>query len=168
MEIVNRVASSSLVTLDLEEYYHRGERVLFDIKDWLFHELVLKEKEFRTYVKEHDWEQYNDKNVAIVCSADAIVPVWAFMLVATRLKNAHHIVMGSLEALEQSLFQEALSKINIRDFEGGKVVIKGCGELPVPDSAYIELTRLLTPVVSSIMYGEPCSTVPIYKAPKKK
>lgn len=167
MEIVNRVASSPLVTLDLEEYYHTGERVLLDVKDWLFQGLILREKEFRTHVKEHDWQQYDNKNVAIICSEEAIIPVWAFMLLTTRLKNAHYVVMGSLEILEQTLFQQALSKINIDSFKGAKVVIKGCGELPVPDAAYVELTRLLAPVVSSLMYGEPCSTVPVYKAPRK-
>ena len=168
MEIVNKVASSALITLDLEEYYHPGERVLLDIKDWLFQGLILKEKEFRTYVKEHDWEQYAGKNVAITCSADAIVPVWAFMLLTTRLKSAHCVIMGTLDTLELTLFQKALREIDLGQLQDAKVVIKGCGELPVPDSAYVELTHLLTPVVSSLMYGEPCSTVPIYKVPKKR
>ncbi len=167
MEIVNRVATSSLVTVDLEEYYHPGERVLLDIRDWLFQGLLLKEKEFRAYVREHDWEQYDNKNVAVTCSTDAIVPVWAYMLITSRLQNANHVVMGSLEMLEFSLFRQALAGIDLQDMQGAKVVVKGCGNLPVPDSAYMELTRLLTPVVSSLMYGEPCSTVPVYKAPRK-
>lgn len=168
MEIVNRVASSSLVTLDLEEYYHQGERVLFDIKDWLFQELILKEKDFRAYVKEHDWSQYDGKNIALMCSADAIIPVWAYMLITTRLQGANHVVLGDLEQLEFSLYQKAIESIDPKEYIGAKVVIKGCGNLPVPDAAYVQLTQLLAPVVSSIMYGEPCSTVPVFKAPKKR
>ena len=168
MEIVNRVAASSLVNLDLEEHYHSGERVLLDIKDWLFQGLLLKEKEFRTAVKEHNWDQYEGKNVAITCSTEAIVPAWAYMLVTTKLKNAHLVVLGSLERLELLLFHQALAHIDLEDLQGAKVVVKGCGNLPIPHAAYVEITRLLTPVVSSLMYGEPCSTVPVYKAPKNK
>ena len=168
MEIVNRVASSALVTIDLEDHYHSGERVLLDIKDWLFQGLLLKEKEFRAFVKEHNWEQYEGKNVAIICSSDAIIPAWAYMLVTTKLKSAHLVVLGSLERLELTLFQQALARIDLQDLQGAKVVVKGCGNLPIPHSAYVEITRLLTPVVSSLMYGEPCSTVPVYKAPKNK
>ncbi len=168
MEIVNRVASSSLVTIDLEDYYHVGERVIVDIKDWLFQEMILKEKDFRAYVKEHDWSQYAGKNVALTCSIEAIIPAWAYMLITTKLKEANKVVLGDLQQLELSLFQEALSKINLEELKDAKVVVKGCGDLPVPDAAYVQLTHLLTPVVSSLMYGEPCSTVPVYKAPKKR
>ncbi|TKC13051.1 DUF2480 family protein [Pedobacter polaris] len=162
--IVNKVASSGLVTLNLEEYFHKGERLVYDIKDNLFHGLILKEQDFRTFIKEHNWEQYAGKNVAITCSADAIVPTWAYMLLANKMKPfAHEIVFGSLETLETVLYTKALAKINVSEFAGERVVIKGCADLDVPVSAYVEITALLTPVVKSIMYGEPCSTVPIYK-----
>lgn len=166
-EIVNRVATSSLVTLDLEAYYHLGERVLFDIKPMLYRELILKEKEFRQFLKEHDWSIYQGKNVAVTCTADAIVPTWAFMLVALQLDQyANMIVYGGLEELESRLFQEALSRINVDDFRDGKVVIKGCSKYPVPNYAYVEIARKLRPVVASLMFGEACSTVPLYKKPK--
>ena len=166
-EIVNRVAQSSLVTFDLEEYYHKGDRILFDLKDCLYEGLILKEKDFREYISAHDWSQYTGKNIAITCSADAIIPKWAYMLVATKLTPvAHTVVFGTLSELENSLYNEALRSIDLKKFKDQKVVIKGCGKYPVPEYAYVEITRLLTPVVSSLMYGEPCSTVPLYKRPK--
>lgn len=162
--IVNKVAASGLITFNLEDYFPKGERLMYDIKDNLFHGLILKEQDFRAFVKEHDWSQYTGKNVAITCSADAIVPTWAYMLIANRMKPyAHEVVFGSLEQLESVLYTKALSKVNPADFEGARVVIKGCAHLEVPVSAYVEITNLLSPVVKSIMYGEPCSTVPIYK-----
>jgi hypothetical protein len=128
-------------------------------------EMILKEKDFRAFVKEHDWSIYQAKNVALHCSIDAIIPTWAYMILATRLQPfANMVVFGNEEALEQALFQQALSKINIEDFRGAKVVIKGCGKIPIPTFAYVDITRLLTPVVASLMYGEPCSTVPVFKA----
>ena len=161
---VNKVAASGLITFNLEEYLVAGERILYDIKDNLFHGLMLKEKDFRAFVKEHDWQQYSGKNIAIYCSADAIVPTWAYMLLANRMKAyANEVVFGSLELLESILFSKALAKVNLSDFEDERVVVKGCGEVEIPVSAYVEITALLTPVVKSIMYGEPCSTVPIYK-----
>ena len=167
-EIINRVAQSSLITIDLEDYYDKHERVVYDIKDNLFQEMILKEKDFRAFIKAHDWSQYQDKNVAIVCTADAIVPTWAYMLLALQLEPyAHHFVFGDLAALEQSLFQQILSKIDVEEFRDKKIVIKGCGDLPIPEYAYVELTRLLRPVVTTMMYGEPCSTVPLYKKRKK-
>ena len=166
-EIVNRVAKSPLITFDLEELYHPGERVLIDIKDLLFQGLILKEKDFREHVKNVDWSKYTDKNVAIWCSEDAIIPTWAYMLLATRLgPYAHMVVFGTLEDLEKTLYQKALSSVDPDKYADKKVVVKGCGKYNVPESAYVELTRLLTPVVSSIMYGEACSTVPLYKKPK--
>jgi hypothetical protein len=168
-EIINRVAQSSLITLNLEDYYNHRERVVYDIKDNLFQEMILREKDFRAFVKNHDWSQYQDKNVAIICSVDAIVPTWAYMLLALQLEPyAHHFVFGDLAALEQSLFQDALGKIDVEEFRDKKVVIKGCGDLPIPEYAYVELTRLLRPVVATMMYGEPCSTVPLFKQRKKK
>ena len=163
-EIINKVAQSGLVEFNLEEYYPEGERVLFDIKDQLFQGLILREKDFREFVKSKDWSLYKDQYVALVCSADAIVPTWAYMLLATALEPfAKKIVFGDLKTLETVLFNEALSKINPADYSDQRVVIKGCSNLPVPESAYVEITRLLRPVVKSIMYGEPCSTVPLYK-----
>lgn len=163
-EIINRVANSPLITFDLEQYYHHGERILFDIKDWLFQGMILKEKDFRQSIKEHDWSIYQDKNVAITCSVDAIIPTWAYMLITIQLSPfAHCVVQGDLSALNYALFKEALFAVDPENFRDKKIVIKGCGKHPVPDAAYVEITRLLTPVASSIMYGEPCSTVPLYK-----
>ncbi|GAA4848070.1 DUF2480 family protein [Algivirga pacifica] len=168
-EIINRVAQSPIITLNLEDYYHQGERIILDIKDQLFQGLILREKDFRAFVKEHDWTQYEGKNVALTCSADAIVPIWAYMLLASKLEvHAHMVAFGSLEELEISLYKEALSKIDVEQFRDRPVVIKGCGNLPVPTYAYVEITRLLKPVVKSLMYGEPCSTVPVYKRPRVK
>ncbi len=162
---VNRVANSGLVTLNLEELIHPGERVVYDIKDNLFHGLILREKDFREFVKTHDWTRYDGRNVAIMCSADAIVPTWAYMLLATRLQHhAHRYVFGNLDALEQSLFEEAIAAIDIEEYRDAKVVVKGCGN--VPTFAYVAIMQKLLPVTSSIMYGEPCSTVPLYKKPK--
>jgi hypothetical protein len=163
-EIINRVAKSPLQTIDLEEYFHQGERVVFDLKDHLYEGLVLKEMDFRKFIKSNDWSEYEGKNIAITCSTDAIVPTWAYMLVASNLEPvAHMVVFGSLEVLENTLYKEALSKIDPREYKDAKVIIKGCSKYPVPVYAYVELVRLLRPYVSSLMYGEPCSTVPIYK-----
>ena len=168
-EIVNKVANSGLVTIDLEEFYPKGERVLFDLKPLLFHELILKEKDFREFIKQHDWALYKDKLVAITCTADAIVPTWAFMLVSIALEPfAKKIVFGNLETLEAISFNEALSFINYPDYRDQRVVIKGCSNLPVTTNAYVELVKGLRPFAKSIMYGEPCSTVPLYKAPVVK
>lgn len=162
--IINKVQQSGLVTIDLEDYFHTGEKVLFDIKNYLYQGIILKEKDFRTFLKEHDWEQYVGKNVAITCSVDAIIPTWAYMLVTTKLQpHANMTVSGTLKDLHVKIFSDAISKINVQEFNQSKVVIKGCGKLEVPVSAYVELTNKLLPVVSSIMYGEPCSTVPVYK-----
>ncbi len=163
-EIINRVAKSSIITFNLEDYYPQGERVVYDLKQNLFQEMILREKDFRDFVKEHDWTQYQDQYVAITCSADAIVPTWAYMLLVTQLEPyARMVIFGSLDTLEAVLFKEALSKVDVTAFKDAKVVIKGCGHLPVPVFAYTEITRLLKPYASSIMYGEPCSTVPLYK-----
>ncbi|MDW7694165.1 DUF2480 family protein [Flammeovirgaceae bacterium SG7u.111] len=166
--IVNRVANSALVSIDLEELYQPGERVLLDIKDQLFQGLILREKDFREYVKNHDWQQYEGEFVAITCTADAIVPTWAFMLLASKLEPvAKHFVFGDLEALETKLFTDAIAQLNLDDYTDKPVVIKGCSDKPVPVSAYVELVRVLRPKVRTIMYGEPCSTVPVYKKPRK-
>lgn len=161
---VNKVAASGLITLNLEDYFHPGERVVYDIKDNLFHGLMLREKDFREFIKGHDWSAYTGKNIAIICSADAIVPTWAYMLLANKMKPyANEVVFGNLETLEAVLFAKTLAKIDVEAFAGERVVIKGCADIDVTIAAYVEITNLLTPVVKSIMYGEPCSTVPIYK-----
>lgn len=166
--IVNRVAQSPLVTLNLEDYYQQGERVQLDIKGWLFQEMILREKDFRDTVKSHDWGQYSGKHVALMCSVDAIIPTWAWMLITTRLEPyAATVIHGGLEELEKIMFKTALDQLDVSQFADKKIVVKGCGHLPVPDFAYVEITRRLRPVASSIMYGEPCSTVPLYKKPKK-
>ena len=162
--IVNKVSESGLVSLDLETYYPKDEIAMFDLKDYLFMGMILKEKEFREALKNIDWEKYQDKNVAVTCTADAIIPVWAYMLVASYLQPVvKEIVMGDEKELQKTIFLKNLSQINVAEFTGQRIVIKGCGETPIGDFAYMEITKLLRPVAKSIMYGEPCSTVPIYK-----
>jgi hypothetical protein len=162
--IVNKVAQSGLVTLDPAAFYPEGERVVYDIKDNLFQGLILREKDFREFVKTHDWSQYDGKNVAVTCTADAIVPAWAYMLLANRLAPyAREVVFGSEEVLETVLFVKNIANMDVEQYRDQRLVIKGCGDVSVPVSAYVELTRKLTPVVKSLMFGEPCSTVPIYK-----
>lgn len=163
-EIVNKVAASGLIEINLEEYYTPGERVLFDIAPCLFQGLILREKEFRDFVKNHDWRQYEGKHVAITCSVDAIIPTWAYMLVSSSLAEiSASVVFGDLNDLDNVLFERSLSKLNIEEYKEAKVVIKGCSNLPVGTHAYVRIVELLRPVVKSIMYGEPCSTVPVYK-----
>jgi hypothetical protein len=166
-EIVNRVASSAIVTLDLEEYDQPGERVLIDIKDQLFQELILKEKDFRNFIRHTDWSQYKNKFVAVTCSADAIIPHWAYMLLTSVLQPyAKTIVFGTLEDLETKIFSEQLAQVDWSKFNNAKVVIKGCSKVNVPPAVYVEATRLLMPCASSIMFGEACSTVPVFKKPR--
>jgi hypothetical protein len=165
--IINRVSSSTLLLFDLEEYYHPGERLAFDIKDSLFQGQILKEKDFRSFVKAHDWSVMAGKNVAVWCSVEVIIPTWAYMLLVTAISPyANSVVYGDLNDLEQTLYERAFEGIDWKIFTDSKVVIKGCGKFPVPTFAYVEATRNLLPYASSIMYGEPCSTVPIYKKPK--
>lgn len=162
--IVNRVTQSGIVTLNLEDYYPQQPIVVFDIKEFLFRGLILREKDFREAMKEHDWEAYTGKQVAITCTADAIVPKWAYMVIAHYLQPiAAGFAFGTEETLQTLLFTQSLAKINPEDFRNKRVVVKGCGEKDIPASAYVEITRLLKPVVKTLMYGEPCSTVPIYK-----
>ena len=162
--IVNRVAESPLITFNLEDYREPGENVLFDIKDQLFQGLILREKDFRAFIKAHDWNQYKGKNVAIVCSADAIVPTWAYMLLAIQLQPvANYFTFGNLQAMEIELFKRNLANVSYESFRGEKIVIKGCGNVPV--AAYVEVVGKLRPVADKLMYGEPCSVVPLYKKP---
>jgi len=163
-EIVNKVAESGLVSLDLENYYPKGESAIFDMKDHLFMGMILKEKDFREALKKLDWNFYKDKYVAVTCTADAVIPVWAYMLVASNLSGiAKDFIMGDEKELHRSLFVKNLSAIDTKEFTDKRIVIKGCGETPIGEFAYTEITKLLRPVVKSIMYGEPCSTVPVYK-----
>lgn len=162
--IVNKVAESGLISLDLENYYPNGETTVFDMKDHLFMGMILKEKDFREALKNLNWSIYKDKYVAVSCTADAVIPVWAYMLVASNLSGiAKDFIMGDEKELHRTLFIKNLSSINIADFADKRIVIKGCGETPIGEFAYTEITKLLRPVVKSIMYGEPCSTVPVYK-----
>lgn len=162
--IINKVSQSNLVTLDPASFYPPGERVIYDIKDNLYMELILREKDFREFVKQHDWSQYQGKNVGLACTADAIVPAWAYMLLANRLAPyASEVVFGNEEVLETALFEKAMAKVDFEQYRDQRVVLKGCGDTPVPTSAYVELTKRLTSVAKSLMFGEPCSTVPIYK-----
>lgn len=167
-EIINRVQRSGIVTIDLEELYPKGERVVFDIAPHLWQGMVLKEKDFREFVENHDWSQYQDCFVALQCSVDAIVPTWAYMLLAAVLEPfVVKVSFGTKEELEQILFEEVISNLDIEEMKDRRVVIKGCSKLPVPLSAYVSLTERLKPVVKAIMFGEPCSTVPIYRKPRK-
>lgn len=166
-EIINRVTNSKLITFDLEEIYPEGKRVVFDIKDWLFEEIILKEKDFRESVNTHNWAQYKNSFVAVSCSVDAIIPSWAFMLVASELTPfASKVVIGNLELLESVIYQELIGFLDLKDFANKPVIIKGCANKPIPNSAYAFLIAKLQPIAKSIMFGEACSTVPLYKSKK--
>ena len=163
-DIINRVANSNLVTIDLEDYYPSGKRILFDIKDWLFEGFVLREKDFRNQVAEFDWSQYQDSYVALTCSSDAIIPGWAFMLLSIHLEpHSKKTVIGNLEWLETSIYQDILNHLDVSTFKDKPIIIKGCSKKPVPQNAYIMLANKLKPIAKSIMYGEACSSVPLYK-----
>jgi len=163
-EIINRVANSKLVTINLEDYYPQGKRILFDIKDWLFEGFVLREKDFRDQVKQFNWSQFKDNYVALTCSSDAIIPAWAFILLSIHLEPfAKKTVIGNLELLETSIYQDVLNTLDISGFSNKPIIIKGCSKKPVPQNAYIMLANKLKPIAHSIMYGEACSSVPLYK-----
>ena len=160
----NKVAESGLLTIDLASLLPSNEIILFDIKPYLFKELILKEKEFRASLLNIDWSIYQDKIVGIVCSADAIIPMWANMLIVSSLHPfAKAVYFGDENKVREQLLQESISKINTELYIDQRVVVKGCGETPIGESAYIAITQKLRPIVKSIMYGEPCSTVPVYK-----
>jgi hypothetical protein len=162
--VINKVAESGLITIDPADYYPKEETAVFDLKDFLFMGLILKEKEFREALKQNDWEKYKNKNVAITCTADAIIPIWAYMLVASYMQPiVKNVVVGDEKELHRTIFLKNLSTINEKEFEDKRIVIKGCGETPIEGFVYAEITRMLRPVAKSIMYGEPCSTVPIFK-----
>lgn len=162
--IINKVAQSGLITLNLEDYLPSGNTVSFDLKDYLFMGLILKEKDFREALKNLDWSAYQDKYVAINCTADAIIPLWAYMLVVTYVQPlATDVYVGTVEEMQKHLFLQNIAAIEMAPFTGQRVVTKGCGDVPIGAFAYAELTKRLLPHVKSIMYGEPCSTVPVYK-----
>jgi hypothetical protein len=161
---LNKVAESSLIEIDLERYYPVGETAVFDLKEYLFMGLILKEKDFREALKNYDFSVYKDKFVAVTCTADAIIPVWAYMLLASNIQPyAKEVIQGDKFFLHKTLFLRNLSSINVESYTDKRIVVKGCGQLPIGEFAYFEITKLLRPVAKSIMYGEPCSTVPIFK-----
>ncbi len=162
--IVNRVTESGLMTLDLETFYPKEVVKIFDLKDYLFRGLIIKEREFREALKTTDWQQYANANVAVTCSTDAIIPVWAYMLVATYLQPvAGTIILGDESKLIETILLHNIAALNNDEYKDKRVVIKGCGDVHIPESAYLKITALLLPHVKSIMYGEPCSTVPVWK-----
>lgn len=163
-DIVNRVANSNLVTIDLEEFYPKGTRAVIDIKNWLFHELILKESEFRNHLKNYNWSQHQNQFIALTCSSDAIIPSWAFMLITTYLSPfAKKIIIGNLQELETAIYQDIIAALPINNFIDKPIIIKGCSNKPIPASAYIHLIEKIQPVAKSIMFGEACSTVPLFK-----
>ncbi|GAA0714027.1 DUF2480 family protein [Aquimarina litoralis] len=164
-EIINRVANNkNLITIDLEDYYPEGDRVVFDIKDWLYEGFILREKEFRQQVSEHDWSQYQNAYVALHCSSDAIIPGWAYLLLTTKLTPfAKHVAVGSLKDLETMLFSDIIRTLDISAYQDKLLIIKGCANKPIPENAYIQLIQKLQPIAKSIMYGEACSSVPLFK-----
>jgi hypothetical protein len=165
--LVNRVAQSPLKTINLEVYYPQEDIVELDIKQYLFKDLLLKEKDFRRSLKEEDWSVFSEKRVCVFCSSDAIIPVWAYMLIASYLKElAVDVFQGTKREYLKHHYSQVIESKDWSVYEGGMLVIKGCSDKPVPPSAYMALTSALLPYVKSLMYGEPCSTVPIYKRPK--
>ncbi len=161
---INKVAESGLITFDLEQYYPQGAIKLFDLKQYLFMGLILKEKDYRAALLATDWEVYQDKYIGITCSADAIIPMWANMLAAVYLQPvAKGVIFGDEKKVVETLLLQNLNTVSGEEFQDKRVVVKGCGEVAVPEAAYVAIAALLRPYVKSIMYGEPCSTVPIYK-----
>lgn len=166
--IVNRVAKSKIKTIDLEKLYPEGDRIALDISQWLYKGFVVKEKAFRASLKDHNWTQYSHQNVALYCSTDAIIPEWAYMLITTYLKDyANKVICGSLEQLELLLFSDVIESIDTNQYIDKPVIIKGCSEKKIPQNAYIQLVQKLQPFVKSMMFGEACSSVPLYKKPRK-
>lgn len=167
-EIVNKVANSRLVQIDLASFYPIGKRTTFDLKPWLFQELILKENEFRDHLANHDWSTYEGQYVSIICSSDAIIPSWAFLLITIALEPfAKKAVYGNQEILETVLFEEVFATHDFSQYQDSMVIVKGCGNLPIPQQAYNNYIGKLKPFAKSIMFGEPCSSVPLYKRQKK-
>lgn len=162
--IENKIVNSGLITLDLADYYPKGERKSIDIAPWLFEGIMLREKDFRQSVKDHDWSQYRDCYVAVFCSEDAIIPQWAYMLLSSSLAAyAKKVVFGTREQMENILMDNAIAALDLSELEDQRVIIKGCGDLPIPPHAYVSIVSKLQPLAKSIMFGEACSTVPIFK-----
>lgn len=167
-QIINKVAQSGIITLDLENYKSAGEIEAFDIKPYLFKELILREKDFRASMKELDWSVYENKTVALFCSADAIIPMWAYMLITTYLHEYNaKVIFGTVKEVEEQALLNHIKSLDEVEFVDKRVVIKGCSGEPIPESAYVEISNKLLPVVSSLMFGEPCSTVPVYKKKRR-
>ncbi len=163
-EIINKVANSKLKTLNLEDFYQEGERVVFDISEWLYQGIVLKEKDFRENAKKHNWSQYQNCFVALTCSTDAIVPGWAYLLITSYLTPfSKKVIVGDLTTLETILFAETLQNEDFSIYSNLPVIIKGCSNKPVPENAFVLLLQKLQPIVKSLFYGEACSSVPLYK-----
>jgi hypothetical protein len=163
-EIVNKVAASGIITIDLEEHYPGGERAFIDLASQLWQGVALREKDFRNWIATHEWSQYSGKHVAVFCSVDAIIPAWAFMLVASALSDeATTVVFGNAQTLEEVLFRKVVEELDAESYRDKRCVIKGCSNRPVPQSAYVDVVVKLRPVARSIMFGEPCSTVPVFK-----
>ena len=167
-EILNRVENSGLIAVDLSDYLPKiNELVPFDFGPLLWNGLILKEKEFRTFVKSHDWSVYSKKHVYIFCSEDAILPSWAFMLVSSKLIGiAASITIGNERAAKQTAMELTIQQLDLEPFKQGKIIIKGCSEIPNPEGMLTFFLTRIQPVCASVMYGEPCSTVPIFKKPK--
>jgi hypothetical protein len=166
-EIINRVANSNLLQIDMEDWYPKGKRFGFDIADFLYEGLILKELDFRSSLKVHDWTLYKDSLVAVFCSADAIIPTWAFMLISQYLsEKSTRVFFAKPEQIDEFLYQQIIDNLDLETYRDQKVIVKGCSKLPVPVSAYVAITSKLTPVVQSLMFGEPCSNVPLFKRKK--
>lgn len=165
-EIINKVANAGIVQVDLVDFVEKSALIGIDLKNQLWNELVLREKDFRAWLQTHDWEQYAGKHVYIHCSTDAIVPAWAYMLLTTQLQGVKTLTFGNLEQTKEVLFFENLNTWNTENLTDKIVMVKGCSSIPNPNKAYIVLTQLLMPVVKSLMFGEPCSAVPVYKRKK--
>lgn len=161
---VNKVAESGIITLDLAQYIPQaGSIASFDLKPFLYMEMILKEKDYRAALPAHDWAQYEGKHVAMFCSVDAIIPVWAYMLATTYMTSAASVYFGTPEEMTKHMVLKSIDTVDPADYTDKRVVIKGCGDTPIPDAAYVAISFRLKPVVKSLMYGEPCSTVPLYK-----
>lgn len=166
--ILNKVANSGLITIDLEDYRPKNESFLYDLKQNLFMDQILREKDFREFLKLHNWQQYSGKNVAITCSEEVLIPTWAYMLLISKLQPfANKIIFGNLDILNEEVYNDSINSIDIEPYRDSRVVIKGCSKGEVPASVYMKITNRLLPIVQSLMFGEPCSTVPIYKKPKE-
>ncbi len=163
-EIVNRIANSKLITIDLEDFYPAGERILFDISDWLYEGMILREKDFRNSVQNHNWAQYKDKYIALTCINDAIIPSWAYLLITTYASPfTKNVVVGNLELLETAIFQDVINNLDLNEYKDKPIIIKGCTNKPIPETASVQLVQVLLPIAKTIMFGEACSTVPLFK-----